>query len=103
MIYIGQNDGWDWFGDLRNGLVLNESLSNPTQRGKSMKINSYLVRISAGKAPIDKPLEIGSEVVIGARGTVTKIEDSDNQDGSYDRTYVIKIAFAEDYSVKEGE
>lgn len=65
-----------------------------------MKINEHLVRISAGKAPIDKPLEIGQEVTIGAKGTVTKIEDTDNQDGSIDRTYCIKILFAEDYSVR---
>jgi len=65
-----------------------------------MKINEKLVRISAGKAPIDKELEIGQEVTIGAKGTVTKIEDTDNQDGTIDRCYVIKVEFAEDYSVR---
>lgn len=65
-----------------------------------MKINEHLVRISAGKAPIDKPLEIGQEVTIGAKGSVVKVEDQDNGDGTINRCYVIKIEFAEDYSVR---
>lgn len=64
-------------------------------------INQYLVRISAGKAPLSTELEMGEEVTIGAKGEVTKIEDSNNQDGTIDRTYVIKIAFAEDYTVRK--
>jgi hypothetical protein len=63
-------------------------------------INENLIRISAVKAPIDSPLEIGTEVTIGARGTVVKTEDTDNDDGTIDRTYVIKVEFAEDYTVK---
>lgn len=65
-----------------------------------MQINEHLIRISASKAPIGTPLDIGQEVTIGAKGTVTKIEDSDNQDGTMNRTYVIKVEFAEDYTVK---
>lgn len=64
-------------------------------------INEHLVRISASKASIGTPLEIGDEVTIGAKGTVTKVEDSDNQDGTIDRTYVIKVYFAEDYTVRK--
>lgn len=64
------------------------------------QINEHLVRISASKAPISTELEIGQEVTIGAKGTVTKIEDSDNNDGSIDRTYCIKVEFVDDYSVR---
>ena len=66
-----------------------------------MKINEHLVKISNGKAPIDKPLEIGTEVIIGAKGTVVKVEDTDNQDGTIDRTFIVKVEYAEDMSVKE--
>lgn len=65
-----------------------------------MKVNEYLVRISASKAPFTNELTMGQEVIFGGKGTVTKIEDTDNQDGTINRTYVIKIEFAEDYTVK---
>lgn len=65
-----------------------------------MKVNEYLVRISASKAPFTNELNMGQEVIFGGKGTVTKIEDTDNQDGTINRTYVIKIEFAEDYTVK---
>lgn len=65
-----------------------------------MKVNEYLVRISASKAPFTNELNMGQEVIFGGKGTVTKIEDTDNQDGTINRTFVIKIEFAEDYTVK---
>lgn len=65
-----------------------------------MKVNEHLVRISASKAPFTNELNMGQEVIFGGKGTVTKIEDTDNQDGTINRTYVIKIEFAEDYTVK---
>lgn len=65
-----------------------------------MKVNEHLVRISASKALFTNELTMGQEVIFGGKGTVTKIEDTDNQDGTINRTYVIKIEFAEDYTVK---
>jgi len=65
-----------------------------------MKVNEYLVRISASKAPFTNELNMGQEVIFGGKGTVTKIEDTDNNDGTINRTFVIKIEFAEDYTVK---
>ncbi len=65
-----------------------------------MKVNEYLVRISASKAPFTNELNMGQEVLFGGKGTVTKIEDTDNQDNTINRTFVIKIEFAEDYTVK---
>lgn len=65
-----------------------------------MKVNEYLIRISASKAPFTNELNMGQEVIFGGKGTVTKIEDTDNQDGTINRTFVIKIEFAEDYTVK---
>lgn len=65
-----------------------------------MKVNEYLVRISASKAPFTNELNMGQEVIFGGKGTVTKIEDTDNQDGTINRTFVIKVEFAEDYTVK---
>ena len=43
---------------------------------------------------------MGQEIIFGGKGTVTKIEDTDNNDGTIDRCYIIKVEFAEDYSIK---
>ena len=55
-----------------------------------MKINERLVKVSAAAIPISEELEMGAEIVLIVTGTVTKSEDSDNQDGTVNRTYTVK-------------
>lgn len=67
-----------------------------------MKLNDNLLRISAGYIYIDKPLELGDEVKLFVTGTVTKIEQKDCQDGTFDAVHVVKGEIAETM-VKEGK
>ena len=55
-----------------------------------MNINENLVLIMSSCIPIQKELTIGDDVVLNVTGSVVKIEDSDNQDGTVNRTYKIK-------------
>jgi hypothetical protein len=55
-----------------------------------MTINENLVLINASSIPIATELKMGDDVTIGIQGSVIKIEDSDNQDGTVNRTYKIK-------------
>lgn len=66
-----------------------------------MKLNDNLLRISAGSIYLDKPLELGTEVTLIVRGTITKTEDKDQQDGTYDRVFTCKGEIA--LEVKEGK
>jgi len=60
------------------------------------KINSYQLKISRGKVELAEPLALGQyEVQLKVVGDVVKTEDSDNQDGSYDRTFVLKATTVE--------
>lgn len=60
-----------------------------------MNINSKSIKISRGKAEIATELELGADVEILIKGSVVKTEDSDNQDGTVSRCYVIKPILAE--------
>lgn len=60
-----------------------------------MKIDEHLIKLSAGKIPIDHELKIGEEVGVFVKGTVVKIEDTDNNDGTINRTYIVKGEIAE--------
>lgn len=66
------------------------------------EVNEYLIRISGGAIPIMHKLELGDDVVIGLKGTVTKIEAKDNQDGKYDQLHIIKGVMAY-VQTEEGE
>ncbi len=57
---------------------------------KMKKVNEHLIKVSAGRIPIEEPLELGVEVRIAVDGEVVKTEDTDNQDGTINRTYIIK-------------
>lgn len=61
-----------------------------------MKASQYSVKISAGKIEIDKPLEIGQDITIKVDGNIAKTEDSDLQDGTVERTYIIKGIICEE-------
>jgi len=53
-------------------------------------INELNIKFSQGKSNIINELEMGKDYEITVRGSVVKSEDSDNQDGSIDRCFVIK-------------
>lgn len=55
-----------------------------------MKINENLISLSPSSIPIDGEINMGDDVVIKVSGSVVKIEDSDNQDGTINRVYKIK-------------
>ncbi len=60
-----------------------------------MKVNEYLVKVSAGMVPIDQELALGDSVIVQVNGDVVKLEDQDNQDGTCQRIYTVKGVFSE--------
>lgn len=55
-----------------------------------MEINEKLVKVSAGLVPIEGELKLGDDVQILVSGTVTKTEQMDNQDGTYNLVFIVK-------------
>ena len=55
-----------------------------------MRIDEKLVKISLSKIPIEYSLDLGDDVTIVISGTVVKISQEDNQDGSCNEVYTIK-------------
>jgi hypothetical protein len=55
-----------------------------------MDINSKSIKISRGKTDIENELEMGQEVKIAVVGSVVKIEDTNNQDNTINRCFIIK-------------
>jgi len=53
-------------------------------------VNEHLVKISAGFIPIEHELTLGDDVTLTVDATITKIEQRDNQDGTYNQVYVAK-------------
>lgn len=66
-----------------------------------MEINEKLVKISAGLVPIEGELKLGDDVQILLSGTVTKTEQMDNQDGTYNLVFVVKgiVSYVNDEEV----
>lgn len=66
-----------------------------------MEINERLVKISAGLVPIEGEINLGDDVQILLSGTVTKTEQMDNQDGTYNLVYVVKgiVSYVNDEEV----
>lgn len=62
---------------------------------QELTINEHLVKISSGLMVTDKPLKLGDDVAILVKGTVTKIEQRDNNDGTFDQIYVVKGVIGE--------
>jgi len=54
------------------------------------RVNEHLVKISTSKITIPNELNLGDEVTLVVQGDVTKIEQEDNQDGTYDQIYIVK-------------
>lgn len=61
-----------------------------------MTINEHLVKVSSSSVPIMQALNLGTDVVIRISGSVVKIEDKDNHDGTFNRLYIIKGVVAEE-------
>ena len=57
-------------------------------------INENLISFS-GKGHISKELNLGVDVNIKIQGGVITVEDRDNQDGTFDRVYKIKVITSE--------
>ena len=68
-------------------------------------VNEHLVKISAGFIPIEHELKLGDDITLTVDATITKIEQRDNQDGTYNQVYVAKgvIAVKEDKCQKEAK
>jgi len=55
-----------------------------------MQINELLIKFSQGKAVIINELEMGKDYEFTVRGSVVQQIDSDNQNNTVDRCYVLK-------------
>ena len=53
-------------------------------------VNENLIKVS-GKLAIKKGLELGSDVIIGIKGSVVSTQELDNQDGSSDKVFIVKM------------
>mgnify|MGYP001562233911 CR=1 FL=1 len=54
-----------------------------------MEINEHIIRIF-GKATLTQPLDLSQSFKLEVDGAVTETSDTDNQDGTVDRTYKFK-------------
>ena len=52
-------------------------------------INERILKIT-GSSSIERDLELGQDVSVDVEGSVVKIEERDNQDGTKDRVFFIK-------------
>lgn len=61
-----------------------------------MELNSKILRVS-GKVelPPETTLENGQSIKIECFGEVVKVEEANNQDGTFDRIYKVKLQTAE--------
>ena len=65
------------------------------------QINERIIRFT-GSATINKDFELGEEVTFTeVVGGVVKIEEGDNQDGTKDRTFKIKLIRLENGGLKK--
>jgi hypothetical protein len=61
-----------------------------------MELNSKILKVS-GKIELDpkKELQNGQVIIIRAEGQIVKVEEGDNQDGTFDKTYKLKLSIAD--------
>ena len=57
-------------------------------------INEKIIRIT-GSVNTDKILKLGDDIDLRVKGSVVKVEDWDNQDGTKDVVYKVKMMTAE--------
>lgn len=55
-----------------------------------MNINTRFIKISKGKVEVPSDYELGDDLTVHLKGTVVKEEITDNQDGTADKTYIVK-------------
>jgi hypothetical protein len=69
---------------------MNEQTETKTEKN----VDEYFVKLSPAPTIIKDTLNIDDEVAVALVGTVTKIEDTTNNDGTINRTFVVKGKFA---------
>lgn len=62
-----------------------------------MEIAEHLIKVSGGYIPTLIPLTMDEDVELRVKGSVVKIEDKSNQDGSVNRIYHVKGVEVEEY------
>lgn len=67
-----------------------------------MQINEKLIKVSAGKVPIEGDIKLGDDVQILISGTVVKEEHEDNQDGTINQVFVVKgvVSYVNDEKIE---
>jgi hypothetical protein len=56
-----------------------------------MDTNEKVLRIVGGSSlPPEQEFELGDNVIAQVEGSVVKIEEKDNQDGTKDRVFIVK-------------
>jgi hypothetical protein len=64
-------------------------------------INSHNLQIN-GKAELEKPLSFQKDYKLQLVGSVTSMRDKDNEDGTIDRTYSLKLINAQIEDERKG-
>jgi hypothetical protein len=59
-----------------------------------MQINEHIIKVS-GKANLPNELSMDQDVTLVLHGSVVKIEQESNQDGTVNQIYKVKVATAE--------
>ncbi len=54
-----------------------------------MEINSHILKFQ-GKAELPQEVSIGHNYHVSAEGSVTSVSETDNEDGTHNRTYTFK-------------
>lgn len=56
-----------------------------------MEINEYLIKFSGAIGIPMRELNLGDNVEFKVMGVIVKTEEKDNQDGTKDKIYIVKI------------
>lgn len=58
-----------------------------------MEVNERYIRIAPGKITVEanSNLDLSKDVILEVTGGITKVEECDNQDGTKDLIYVVKL------------
>ena len=67
-----------------------KDVKKPLESATKAEVNERLVKLSSSLTPIEGDLDLGQDVQIVFQGNVVKMEQKDNQDGTYDLVYVVK-------------
>lgn len=56
----------------------------------NLTINERLIRVKASAIPIENDLEMDEDLTFTVEGTVEKVEETNNHDGTKNVTYIVK-------------